>query len=282
MSKTQSFVLDANTDAPIHGVAHFPTTPGPQPTVLICHGFKGFMEWGFFPPLAELLADRGFTAVRFNYTGSGMKPGDELVTDLDAFRLNTFSRERDETLRVLAALGDEIAPGRVDTEKIGLVGHSRGGGASILVSAHPEWKDRLGALVTWAAVSTWDRFGGEKTKKAWRAQGTLPIKNARTGQELQLGVELLEDMEGNREALDILAAAGRREAPWLIVHGADDEAVPAPEAEALNQTAGGEHELLMIPDAGHTFNAKHPFAGPTPQLIEAMNATQTWLRRHLC
>jgi len=38
---------------------------------------------------------------------------------------------------------------------------------------------------------------------------------------------------------------------------------------------------ILIPGANHTFGARHPFAGPTPQLIQAMNATQGWLRRYL-
>ncbi len=64
----------------LHGVAHLPDESGAKPAVVICHGFKGFMDWGFFPYLAELLADRGFVAIRFNLSGSGMKPGDELVS----------------------------------------------------------------------------------------------------------------------------------------------------------------------------------------------------------
>jgi fermentation-respiration switch protein FrsA (DUF1100 family) len=67
----------------------------------------------------------------------------------------------------------------------------------------------------------------------------------------------------------------------LIVHGGDDESVPAAEAAELDARAAGTHELLAIPAAGHTFGARHPFAGPTPHLIQALNATQTWFRRYL-
>ena len=146
MSRQQDFVIESEPvlgtkSRKIHGVAQWPDKPacGPDcwPTVIICHGFKGFMEWGFFPPLAELLVERGFTVIRFNYSGSGMRPGDELVTDLEAFRSNTFSLELIETLRVLQAAGTEIAPDRVDPERIALLGHSRGGGASLLAAAPP-------------------------------------------------------------------------------------------------------------------------------------------------
>jgi hypothetical protein len=44
----------------------------PRPAVLILHGFKGFKDWGMFPPFAERLARAGFTAVSFNVSGSGV------------------------------------------------------------------------------------------------------------------------------------------------------------------------------------------------------------------
>ena len=290
MSNQQTFVIDSEPvlgarSPKLHGIAQWPEKPacGPDswPTVVICHGFKGFMEWGFFPPLAELLVERGLTVIRFNYSGSGMLPGDDLVTDPAAFRANTFSQELIETLRILKAAGTEIAPGHVDPDRIALLGHSRGGGGAILAAAHPDWQGRLRALVTWAAVGTFDRFN-QATKQRWREEGAVPIENARTGQRLELGIELLADLEQRQAELDLAAAARRLRAPWLIVHGAADETVPATEAESLHRAAANLHELMIIEDASHTFGAKHPFVGPTRELIAAMNASQTWLRRYLC
>src|SRR3954463_14788502 len=165
MSETVPFNLQG-AGAPLHGLADLPDEPGERPAVVICHGFKGFMEWGFFPALAALLAERGYVAVRFNLSGTGMRPGDERVTDPEAFRANTYSRELAELLAVLDATGTSIAPGRGDRARIGLLGHSRGGGASLLAAASPVWRDRLRALVTWAAISDVDRFSPEQ-KEEW-------------------------------------------------------------------------------------------------------------------
>jgi uncharacterized protein len=281
MIKPTPFEIRTPQGRTLQGFVDLPEgLPGERPTVVICHGFKGFMEWGFFPPVAELLASRGFAAIRFNFSGSGMRPGEERVSDLDAFREDTYSRELEDLLSVLAAAGTEIAPGRVDRGRLGLFGHSRGGAAALLAAARPEWRDRLKALVTWAAIADVDRFSAEQ-KQAWRRDGELPVTNARTGQRLALGLGLLADLEERRAELDLPAAAAARRAPWLIVHGEEDESVPAAEASRLAASAAGTHEELLVPGGSHTFGARHPFAGPTPQLIQAMNATQRWFRAHL-
>ncbi len=280
MTPGRAFTFETPSGRKLFGTVSGAAEPGPRPTVVVCHGFKGFQEWGFFPSVARLLSERGITAVRFNFHGAGMRPGDELVTDLEAFRRATFSGDVEDLLAVVAALGDEIAPGAVDRERLGLFGHSRGGGIALLAAADERLRARLRALVTWSAVATFDRTSDEE-KRAWRAAGAFEVVNARTGQRLPLGTELLDDFEANRERLDLGAAARRRAAPWLVVHGALDETVPATEGERLAAEAAPERELLVVPAGDHTFGARHPFAGPTPELITALNATQAWFRRHL-
>src|SRR5262245_61868800 len=135
MSETVPFTLETGDSTTLHGLADLPDAPGPRPAVVICHGFKGFMEWGFFPYLADLLAARGFVAIRFNLSGSGMQPGDELVTDPGAFQANTCRQEVADLLAVLAAVGVSVVPGRVDRSRMGLFGHSRGGGDAVLAAA---------------------------------------------------------------------------------------------------------------------------------------------------
>lgn len=276
---SESFRYDIPGGATLDGLVDIPAGEGPFPTVLVCHGFKGFMEWAFFPALAELLASRGFLAVRINFSGSGMRPGEDRVADLEAFRTATVTKDVAETVAVLGALSREIAPGRVDPNRVGLLGHSRGGGSSILTCADEGARSRVRSLVTWNAVSTYDRFS-EAELARWRETGEHVILNARTGQELPLGLEVLEDAERNAARLDPLAAAGTLEVPWLVVHGEADETVPIFEGRAL-AAACPTAELVEIRDGSHTFGAQHPFVGPTRELIAAMNATQAHFRRTL-
>jgi pimeloyl-ACP methyl ester carboxylesterase len=66
--------------------------------------------------------------------------------------------------------------------------------------------------------------------------------------------------------------------PWLIIHGAADEAVSPLEGEALR--AAGPREItafLEIPGAGHTFGAAHPWKGITPELEQAVDASMAHL-----
>ena len=270
---------------PLVGYLDLPDDPAPAPVVVLCCGFKGFAEWGFFPPLAALLAERGLVAVRFHYRDTGMRLGDAVVTDLEAFRRQTITGELEDTRAVLDAL-PELAPGRIDTARLALYGHSRGGAVALLAAAGLEDDGELcggpalRALVTWSSISHFDRVSAEELRQ-WRETGTWTAVNARTGQRLPIGLELVDDLETNRQRLDPLKAAARRRVPWLVVHGERDETVPIAEGEALAAAAAPPVELLHIAGGDHAFGVKTPFAGPNPQLIEALNATQRWLLRWL-
>ncbi len=288
----QPFRLETASGRPLHGIVSLPERGGRRPVVVIAHGFKGFMEWGFFPAAAELLANRGFAAVRFNFWGSGMQPGDELVTDPQAFHDNTYGHELEDLSTVLQALDEglgEVGSGKIDANNIGLLGHSRGGGVSILTAAKAMWNERVRALVTWGSIARVD-YVAEDRRKLWQQQGELEVVNGRTGQRLRLGPELLAEVEPpTAPHLDIPAAAAQRAAAWLQIHGELDEAIPLAEAHRLAEAAKvgageadpGIHQLKVIDGASHTFGSRHPFVGPTPALIEALNATQTWFRQHL-
>jgi len=273
MSRTIPFHLDAGR--PLEGRLTLPDGPGPFPVVVVAHGFKGFLDWGFFPALASLLAERRLAVVRFNFSGAGVRPGEDFVSDLDAFRRNTISQELDDLGTVLAAVGTDLAPESIDRDRIGLVGHSRGGGVAVLAASGDDPPVELRALVTWAAVATFDRFPPEAVDR-WRRQGAHIIVNARTGQELPLGVEILDDFERNREQLDLEAAASAVRPPWLIVHGDVDPTVPVDEGRSLAALAPNAR-YVEIAGGDHVFGASHPFHGPTPPLIEALNETQAWL-----
>jgi dipeptidyl aminopeptidase/acylaminoacyl peptidase len=248
----------------------------PRPAIVILHGFKGFKDWGVFPPFAERLARAGFTAVSLNVSGSGVDDRGEAVFT-ERFGRNTFSGE----LHDVGVVVDALAAGELGVAPpsvIGIVGHSRGGGMAVLQTARDP---RIRALVTWAAISHVDRMPG--MAKAWREAGHIVVENSRTGQKLPLFTDVLDDVEQNGNGtLDIPLAASRVNVPWLIVHGTDDPTVPVSEAERLGAASGRvTTQLVTLDNAGHTFGASHPFQGFTPVLDRVVTSTISWFSKHL-
>ena len=228
-----------------------------------------------FPPLSERLARAGFTAVSFNFSGSGVDDAGDFTLP-ERFGHNTFSAELSDARLVLDALhlGDLGVPPPTAT---GLLGHSRGGGIAVL---HTAQDVRIQTLVTWAAISTVDRWGAEESAN-WRRTGRTGVLNARTGQELPLYTDVLDDIDRNASALDIRSAAANIRIPWLVVHGRADESVRFAEAEALVAGSGRTARLLEVKGGGHTFGAAHPWRGSTPELDTVFDATLKWFATNL-
>jgi uncharacterized protein len=252
----------------------------PRPAIVVVHGFKGFKDWGMFPPLAERLARAGFATVTFNLSGSGVDDSGEFVWP-DRFGHNTFSAE----LHDLGLLTDALGRGELGVAPpttIGLVGHSRGGGIAVLHAARDR---RVQALVTWSSISSVERWSPHEVLQ-WRKKGVSQIVNTRTGQQLPLFTDVLDDVERLASgSLDILGAAARLRIPWLIVHGTEDESVSHLEADALRAASSlPTTRLLAIEGAGHTFGAGHPWDAQkhaTAALRRVFDMTLAWFAAHL-
>ncbi len=261
---------------PIRGEVRAPRLGLDRGTVVFCHGFKGFWDWGGFPYFLDAAAAAGFYAVGFSFSGSGVSGGD-LVDEPERFAENTPSREIADLAAVVGALrAGELAPRGRPPGPIAIVGHSLGGGVSILYAADDP---AISAVVVWASVGKWDRFDADSVAE-WRRQGWILVKNLRTGQDLRLSIGFLEDVERNRDRLDIPAAARRLAVPLLLLHGDADESVPIAESESIASAAvPGRARLVRIAGAGHTFGVTHPFAGATPAYDRVVGETLGWLGR---
>ncbi len=242
-------------------------------TVIICHGFKGFAQWGFFPHLAREIRNAGLNAITFDFSGSGMGPDRESATEEERFNNNTFSAEVADLDKVVAMARTE---GWIDGA-FGLFGHSRGGGVAIL---HAASDGNVGALVTWNSISHVNRWSAAE-EKVWRDRGYAEIANSRTGQVFKLGTALLDDVANNAGgSLDIQGAASRVKAPWLILHGKSDETVPPSEAESLAAASNGRATLRHI-EGNHGFDGRHPLIEVPPNLANAVRETVSFFSEQL-
>lgn len=233
------------------------------PLVIFVHGFKGFKDWGGFPYLLDKFAEAGMFCVSFNFSYNGVgEKEDELVhfTRLELFAKNTFSRELDDLGNIIDYFDENRENYNFDFSTLTLIGHSRGGGCVILKTSQDK---RVKKLITLAAVSYYDRYTDRK-KKEWKEKGYIEEPNSRTGQIMRMDLTLLEDIENNKERLDIQEAMKRIDVPTLIIHGEQDLSVDYSNAETLHSLSNKEHtEYKLIEKTGHTFGVVHPFEGST-------------------
>jgi pimeloyl-ACP methyl ester carboxylesterase len=246
------------------------------PLVIFAHGFKGFKDWGSHNLVAHFFAEQGFRFLKFNFSHNGTTVANPCdFADLIAFADNTVTMELNDLKAVIDfACGGSGMP----TEPwVYLIGHSMGGGLSIIKAAED---DRVKKLVTMAAISSFHNLWSPKDEEQWRLQGIMYVLNKRTGQELPLKVSLLQDLDKNPERLDIMAKARQVKQPWLIVHGDADPTVPLNCAEEL-KAAQPHAELLVIPGADHTFGSSQPYTETflPPPLREFCEASAAFFKK---
>ncbi|MCA8914000.1 MAG: alpha/beta fold hydrolase [Planctomycetes bacterium] len=278
-SPEDRFTLKGADGARLTGDIYLPDVEQP-PLVIVIHGFKGFKDWGFFPWLGRALADRGLAAAVMNLSHNGVGDNPETFERLDLFERDTWSKRLFDAQQVIDAaqhglLTDKAKP---NPARLGMLGHSMGGGLALLMAA----KDpRVRSIVTFAGVNRANRIPQEAVELALKSLGHVPIENGRTGQIMPIGREFFDELEQHGDAFDIQAAAAKIRTPWLIVQGSADETVPLEEAHDLLDRAGDNARMLTIEDTGHTFGAAHPFGGVTPALEQATEAAAAHFLRTL-
>jgi dienelactone hydrolase len=256
-----------------------PVGQGARPIIIVCHGFKGFKDFAFFPYTSRKLCEQDLAVVTMNFSGNGIGDNPQSFTALDNFAQNTISQELDDIEAVL----DGIASGALlgtqgDARRIGIMGHSRGGCTAIVkTSLDP----RVKCLVTWASPAALGRYSDELLRQ-WKEDGRYNFVNARTKQDMFVNYSYLEDIQTNRERYSLDLAVSKVTIPYLTLHGTDDESVAVEAAHRLHGFANRAHAELALIDGGtHTFGTKHPFEGSTPALEQAIERTVAWFRRWL-
>jgi dipeptidyl aminopeptidase/acylaminoacyl peptidase len=283
--QTDHFTLTGADAAPIRGDLYLPDAPRP-PLVVVIHGFKGFKDWGFFPWLGQHLAQAGLAAACINLSHCGIGTNPETFERLDLFERDTWSKRLFDIQQVLEAAQHGLLTdkGEPNPSRLGMLGHSMGGCAALLTAA----KDaRVRSIATLAGVAHANRIPDGIARDQLAALGHVAIENARTKQTMRIGREFFEEVWAHAEAFDILVAARALNVPWLIVHGADDETVPLEEAHELLDAANGGSQngenvrMLTLDGTGHTFDAGHPFTGPSVMLERAADAIASHFLRTL-
>lgn len=251
--ETKSFLADA----------FIPEKEGKLPLVIFSHGYKGYKDWGAWNLIAEKFAENGFYFVKFNFSYNGTtleKPTD--FANLEDFAQNNYSKELSDLEFVINHF---CYDDRVDTNNITLIGHSRGGGVSIIKANE---NTRVKNLITLASVDSLNRFPRGEALENWKKEGVYFSNNARTRQMMLHYFQFFEDFKINENRFDVRNAIENFPGKSLIIHGKEDEAVHFSSAENLNSWANNSI-LKLIENANHTFGAKEPWVETSlPELLK--------------
>jgi pimeloyl-ACP methyl ester carboxylesterase len=260
---------------PIAGEMRMPARGRGLLPILLLPDFLLFRGWGFYPFLAERLAER-FCVITFDASRSGFRAGNQFKADL--FHEYSLSSELEDVRRILAHLYSHKLPGadRVKTEgdqRLGLCGHTKGAAlALILATELPE----AAAVACLSSICTINRLSDGDRDRLLR-DGSLDLREPVAGSTVSMGRAFLDDLRQNPErfALERIVRGFTR--PLLFVHGEEDGAASIEEAETLYHWSNKDRSrLVVLEKTGHTFGARHPFDGPNDDVEKVAHVVRSF------
>ena len=244
----------------VSGIMNIPKGDGPFPLVVFNHGYINPSVYTVGRGLKreqDYLAREGFAVLHTDYRGHGESdPSPDVRGVYDAALEYSM-----DSINAIHAVRAASIP-NVDATRVGMLGHSLGGGVTLNVAvAHPDLVD---ALVLYAPVhsNAWENF------MRWR---DMREEGDRTRE--MLGTQ--EENPKNWERLSSLTYLERIDDPALLFHGTNDADVPISWSEFL-------HQQLQENKKEATYivyeNEKHEFV---PQWNDFMQKTAAFFTEHL-
>ncbi len=258
MEVLKNISIEGKHGKPILADVFYKESKEAKPIIIFSHGFKGFKDWGAYNLLAQFFANKKFIFVKFDFSHNGISHSKEgEFDDLAAFGNNNFEIELDDLGEVINWISETplVPEFQKNINEIYLIGHSRGGGISILKAGEDK---RIKKLVTWASVNDFGAKWDETFVERWKKDGMIGILNTRTHQKMPLNYQLYENYIKNKERFDIKKTIEKLSIPFLVIQGTEDQSVSmdvAMDMKRWNQAI----KLDLIPNGDHTFGVKHPF-----------------------
>ena len=259
MTILRNIVLQSHYDRPFLADVHYVPNNQKKPLIIYTHGFQGFKDWGPYDLMARAFAEAGFVFVKYNtsHNGTTIENPTEFV-DLEIFGNNNFAKELDDLDVVIGWVCSDTFPvskTEIDTDKIYLIGHSRGGGIVMLKAGEDA---RVKKISTWASVNEFGKhWKGDQMDKI-KEEGVVYVNNNRTKQRMPIYWQLYENYFSDLKRFFIPDVVKSMGVPLLIVHGTNDETVPYSSATELKEWKP-DAQLLTIEDGNHVFGGSHPW-----------------------
>ena len=246
--------------------------------IIFSHGFKGFKDWGPFNQIASSFAENNFVFIKFNFSHNGTTLNDpNEFHDLKSFGNNNFSKELDDLNLIINWVeNNDLISDEIDLNNICLLGHSRGGGITILKTNEDK---RIKKIVSWASPSDFTNRLDKSKIEIWKEKGVIYVYNSRTKQNMPLYFQFYLDCKNNHDRIDIKKAVENIKIPHLVVHGEDDLTVLLKYAKDFKKW-NDKTILHIIKDADHVFGSTHPFLDHSYplHLNEAIEVTLKFLK----
>lgn len=259
ITKRKNIKIDGKHQKPILADIFYVDNELQKPIVIFCHGYKGFKDWGAWDLVADAFANAGFFFIKFNFSHNGgtvEQPID--FPDLEAFGNNNYIKELDDVETVINWVTSSSFEfiNEIDKSNLSLIGHSRGGGITIIKASEDS---RVTRLITWASVADYkNRFPKGDSFKYWKKNGIMYIENGRTKQQMPHYFQFYTSFIENEERLTIANATKKIQIPYLIIHGTKDPTVSVQEGIEIHN-GSSTSELFLIEGADHVFGTKHPW-----------------------
>ena len=195
------------------------------PALAILHGWGGNAE--MMLPLARTLHTARYTLLLFDARSHGQSDGDTFAS------LPRFAEDLSQAVDWLKMQAE------VDTSRVGAIGHSVGAGAALLLAAR---RSDLAAIVSLAAFAH-----PSGIMRRWLKHKHIPY--------WPLGADILTYVQrviGYR--FDDIAPRNTIRAincPVLLVHGTEDETVPASEAQEIYANRRDDQVGLLLMPGSH-------------------------------
>lgn len=211
-------------------------------TVVLTHGYGG--THAELRPVSDALWAAGFSVFAYDLRGCGASTG----------AITFGAREQDDLIAVV----DELARRPdVDPRRIGAYGFSMGGGTTLLAAARDRRISAVAADSAWSDVKHWLRPTVRSLLHPRDPLSLLALKRA----ERRYGF----DLGSLRPARSISTIAPR---PLLLMHGTDDDVVPAADAYENASNAGPEAELWIVEGGRHGDSLAPGGAASSERLVE--------------
>lgn len=239
---TRYSIFYRSNNTKVSGIMNIPKGAGPFPLLILNHGYidpKIYTQGRGLKREQDYLAREGFAVLHTDYRGHGPSDPNPDPTDIAD---GAIGYSMDSANAILAVRAAKLPT--VDVTKVGMFGHSMGGGVTMnIATSRP---DLIDAVVLYAPVNgdAWQNFLRWRADSEEAARETLAALGPR------------EENESGWDAISYVTRLQNVDDPVLLFHGTKDKDVPLGWSDGLDsglRAAGKEVEYVVYQGEGHEF-----------------------------